>query len=116
MDYHNSIVGFSPSYMVGDMTSESIKWHTRLGSISKDRMIRLAKEGFLGSLTKNELPPCESCVTDRLTFSLVGLPALADVRIRGVQPFRDRRQSEHQLFCMGMPNFLLYLEITSGGP
>lgn len=67
LDCHNSIVSFSSSYMVHDTTSGSIKWHTRLGNISKNRMIRLAMEGFFGSLIKIELPPCGSCVIGKTT-------------------------------------------------
>ena len=47
-----------------------------------------------------------------------GLPMSADMRIRGVQPFRDLRRGDSIDFflCMGMLNFLFYLEITSGDP
>ena len=61
------MVGFSDLFMVHDTSSESIKWHTRLSHIGKDRMILLAREGLLGSLTQVQLPTCESCVTSKAT-------------------------------------------------
>ena len=44
LDCQNSFIGFSSFYIVHDTTSESI---------SKDRMIRLAKEGFLGIIKQS---------------------------------------------------------------
>jgi len=42
-----------------DIVSNSLKWHARLGYIGKDRMVRLAREGLLGSLANVSLPVCE---------------------------------------------------------
>ena len=67
LDFNNSMVGFSDLFLVHDTSSDSIKWHARLGHIGKDRMIRLAREGLLGSLTQVQLPTCESCVTGKAT-------------------------------------------------
>ena len=42
-------------------------WHARLGHIGQDRMNRLAKEGFLGSLNKTDLPVCKNCLVGKTT-------------------------------------------------
>ena len=52
--------------------SESIKWHNRLGHIGQDRLSRLVKSKLLGSLTKVNLPTCESCLAGKATRKSFG--------------------------------------------
>ena len=53
------------SYVAYDNTIDSLNWYATLGHISKERMTRLAREGFLRSLTNFNLPMCESCIVDK---------------------------------------------------
>ena len=41
-------------------------WHARPGHIGQDRMHRLSREGYLGSLDKIELLICESCLAGKI--------------------------------------------------
>ena len=50
-------------------------------------------------------------VNDPLANSFTGLPGLADIRVHEAQPFRDRRQSKHQLFLYGYAKFSTLLGI-----
>ena len=50
---------YSSTFVIDcNMTISSSTWHARLGHIGKDRMTRLAREGFLGPFTKVNLPIC----------------------------------------------------------
>lgn len=42
-------------------------WHSRLGHINLDRIGRLVKNGLLNELEDDSLPPCESCLEEKLT-------------------------------------------------
>ncbi|KAK2978454.1 hypothetical protein RJ640_023712 [Escallonia rubra] len=56
----------SDSYVVNDnIMYDSTTWHVRLGHIGQDRMTRLAREGFLGPLTKVNLQTCEACLASK---------------------------------------------------
>jgi len=55
--YNNKTSSIFVSFV--DSNSDSMVWHTRLGHIGQDRMIRLAKESLLGSLTQIKLPRCD---------------------------------------------------------
>ena len=48
-----------------NMTISSSTWHARLGHIGKDKMTRLAREGFLGPFAKVNLPICEPCLVGK---------------------------------------------------
>jgi GAG-pre-integrase domain len=52
-------------------------WHARLCHIRQERMIRLAREGLLGSLAKVTLPTCEDCLADKTTRNPFGKVARA---------------------------------------
>lgn len=49
----------------------SVKWHGRLGHIRHDMMYRLAREGFLGSLIKVDLPTRGHCLARKLSMKLL---------------------------------------------
>ena len=40
-------------------------WHTRLGHIGKYRLVRLTREGLLGSITNVIQPICEPCLAGK---------------------------------------------------
>ena len=49
------------SYVACDNTIDSMNLHARSWHISGKRMIRLANEGFLGSLANVSIPMSDSC-------------------------------------------------------
>ena len=58
IEYYNS--DSSIFLTSSDNTSNSlIVWHARLGHIRQERMIELAREGFMGNLAKDTLSTCE---------------------------------------------------------
>ena len=61
----HSFVNYSSSYVIGSNNIDSSTWHVRLGHIGRDRMTWLAREGFLGSLTKIDLQLCEACLVGK---------------------------------------------------
>ena len=52
---------------VSDNNLDVNVWHSRLGHVGPERMIRLAKEGLLGSLIKIEMSICQHCLAGKVT-------------------------------------------------
>ena len=48
-------------------SNDTYLWHLHLGYISHKCIQRLVKDGPLGLLELEELPPCESCLKGKLT-------------------------------------------------
>ena len=69
----------SSSSLVDDSYKDidSVTWHARLRYIGRDRMTRLALEGFLRQLTKIDLPTCESCLAGKACHKPFGKAARA---------------------------------------
>jgi hypothetical protein len=70
----------NPSYFSNkekETEDNALRWHLRLGHVSKDKMKLLVKNNLVTGLTRTDIPDftCEGCILGRMTRKPYGTPS-----------------------------------------
>ena len=69
LDLTSSILNIDTKRLKSNNPKDSYLWHYHLGHVSEKRLIKLHKDGYLGSFNWESIEECELCLLSKMTKS-----------------------------------------------